>query len=86
MKLLIIQFSPVSYFFLRLRFKFDFQHPPLKHPRSVFFARLETKFHSRKRQETKLKFYIFQDLRFFMAEGKTQDFENLLFFSILIQL
>jgi hypothetical protein len=45
----------------------------------------ETKFHSHKRQETKLKIYIFQALRFLVTDGKTQDFENLLFFSKITQ-
>jgi hypothetical protein len=51
----------------------------------VFFPRLETKFHSHKRQETKLKFHTFQALLFSVADGKTRDFENLLFFSTLTQ-
>jgi hypothetical protein len=36
MKLLIMQFSPISCHFVSLRYKYSPQHPVLKYPQSVF--------------------------------------------------
>jgi hypothetical protein len=36
MKLLIMQFSPISRHFISLRSKYSPQHPVLKHPQSMF--------------------------------------------------
>jgi hypothetical protein len=36
MKLLILQFSPISYHFISLGIKYSPQHPLLKHPQSMF--------------------------------------------------
>jgi hypothetical protein len=37
MENLIMPFSPTSYYFIPIRFKYSPQHPVLKHPQSVFF-------------------------------------------------
>jgi hypothetical protein len=40
MKLLIMQFSPTSCYFISLRPKYSPQHPVLKYPQSMFLLRL----------------------------------------------
>jgi len=42
MKLLIMQFSPPSSYFLSLMSKYSLQHPVLKHPQSMFFPQDES--------------------------------------------
>jgi hypothetical protein len=50
MKLLIMQSSPVSCYFLPLRSKYAPQHPVLIHPLQVW----QTKFHTHIKQQVKL--------------------------------
>jgi hypothetical protein len=54
MKLLIVQFSPVSCHFIPLRSRYSPQHPVLKHPQSVFFPSDDTEFHTHTKQQIKL--------------------------------
>jgi hypothetical protein len=54
MKILIVQFPPISRHFLSLQFKYS-QHPVLKHPQSVCFPLMfETKFCTHTEPQAKL--------------------------------
>jgi hypothetical protein len=59
MELLIMQFSANSCHFVSHRSKYCLQHPVLKHPQHL----RETNFHTRTNQQTKLKFFLYFNLR-----------------------
>jgi hypothetical protein len=64
MKLLIMQFSSMSYHFNPLQYKDSPQHPVLKYLQVEFRLIPETKFITRAKLQAKLLFYIFCRLCF----------------------